>query len=180
MSSPIPKPSAAYRVVLDQKIPKRSALRFNLAIALLVWAIWLAFGGRAAIYHPVCGLENRANYGLRLSGGRRYQRRRGRDRIPIFTTLLHIAPRDARNFSLAIQSAGMGADSLSIPYLCIPIERRALLFAGIPGVFGVIFRAYFVAPLIPPVFVRRSFTVLLSSMGVALLLVNREKTVLRN
>ena len=100
--------------------------------------------------------------------------------IPIFTTLLHIAPRDARNFSLAIQSAGMGADSLSIPYLCIPIERRALLFAGIPGVFGVIFRAYFVAPLTPPVFVRRSYTVLLSSMGVALLLVNREKTVMRN
>jgi uncharacterized membrane protein YfcA len=47
-------------------------------------------------------------------------------------------------------------------------------------VLGVLFGAYFVAPLIPPVFVRTSFTVLVSSMGVALLLVNREKTVLRN
>jgi tetratricopeptide (TPR) repeat protein len=65
-------------------------------------------------------------------------------------------------------------------YLRIPIEQRALLFAGIPGVFGVVFGAYFVAPFFPPVFVRTSFTVLVSSMGVALLLINQEKTVLRN
>jgi uncharacterized protein len=100
--------------------------------------------------------------------------------FPIFTKLLHIAPRDARNFSLAIQSVGMGAASLSILYLRIPIERRALFYAGIPGTAGVVFGAYFVAPLIPPVFVRTSFTVLVTSMGVALLLLNRQRTVLRN
>jgi hypothetical protein len=43
--------SETYGVVLDQKMPKRSAVRFNLTIALLVWATWLAFGGRLAIYH---------------------------------------------------------------------------------------------------------------------------------
>ena len=74
----------------------------------------------------------------------------------------------------------MGAASLSILYLRIPIERRALFYAGISGVVGVVLGAYFVAPLIPPVFVRTSFTVLVSSMGVALLLINREKIVLRN
>jgi uncharacterized membrane protein YfcA len=74
----------------------------------------------------------------------------------------------------------MGAASLSILYLRIPIERRALFYAGIPGILGVIFGACFVAPFVPPVFVRTSFTVLVSSMGVALLLVNREKTVSRN
>lgn len=100
--------------------------------------------------------------------------------FPIFTKLLHIAPRDARNFSLSIQSVGMGAASLSILYLRIPIERRALLYAGIPGIAGVVFGAYFVAPLIPPVFVRTSFTVLVTSMGVALLLLNRQTAVLRN
>ena len=51
MSSPTPQHSATYGVVLDQKKPKRSALRFNLTIAPLVWAIWLAFGGRLAVYH---------------------------------------------------------------------------------------------------------------------------------
>jgi uncharacterized membrane protein YfcA len=100
--------------------------------------------------------------------------------FPIFTKLLHIAPRDARNFSLAIQSIGMGAATVSILYLRIPIERRAWLYAGVPGILGVALGAVFVAPRIPPIFVRTSFTVLVSSMAVALLLVNREKDVLRN
>jgi uncharacterized protein len=180
MSSPTPQPSATYGVVLDQKKPKRSAFRFNLTIALLVWAIWLTFGGRVAIYHLFADWKVALTmvFGSLVGGGT--SEGGGAIAFPIFTKLLHIAPRDARNFSLAIQSVGMGAASLSILYLRIPIERRALLFAGIPGVFGVVFGGYFVAPLIPPVFVRTSFTVLVSSMGVALLLINREKTVLRN
>jgi uncharacterized protein len=180
MTSPAPKPSATYGVVLDHKIPKRSALRFNLTIALLVWALWLAFGGRVAIHHLFSDWKVALTmvFGSLVGGGT--SEGGGAIAFPIFTKLLHIAPRDARNFSLAIQSVGMGAASLSILYLRIPIERRALLFAGIPGVFGVVLGAYFVAPLIPPVFVRTSFTVLVTSMGVALLLINREKTVLRN
>ena len=180
MSSPTPRPSATYGAALAQKIRKRSALRFNLIIALLVWALWLAFGGRFAIYHLFADWKVALTmvFGSLVGGGT--SEGGGAIAFPIFTKLLHIAPRDARNFSLAIQSVGMGAASLSILYLRIPIERRALLFAGIPGVFGVVFGSYFVAPLIPPVFVRTSFTVLVSSMGVALLLINREKTVLRN
>jgi len=180
MLSPTPKTSVTYGVVLDHKKPKRSALRFNLTIALLVWALWLVFGGRGAIYHLFVDWKVALTmvFGSLVGGGT--SEGGGAIAFPIFTKLLHIAPRDARNFSLAIQSVGMGAASLSILYLRIPIERRALLFAGIPGVFGVVFGAYFVAPFIPPVFVRTSFTVLVSSMGVALLLINREKTVLRN
>jgi uncharacterized protein len=180
MSSPTPKTSATYGVVLDQKRPKRSALGFNLTIALFVWALWLAFGGRFAIHHLFADWKVALTmvFGSLVGGGT--SEGGGAIAFPIFTKLLHIAPRDARNFSLAIQSVGMGAASLSILYLRIPIERRALLFAGIPGVFGVVFGAYFIAPFIPPVFVRTSFTVLVSSMGVALLLINREKIVLRN
>jgi uncharacterized membrane protein YfcA len=55
-----------------------------------------------------------------------------------------------------------------------------LFYAGIPGVLGVVFGGYSVAPFVPPVFVRTSFTVLVSSLGVALWLVNRDKTVWRN
>jgi uncharacterized membrane protein YfcA len=180
MSSPIHEPSVTYGAVLDKKTPKRSALRFNLAIALLVWAMWLAFGGRLAIYHLFADWQVALTmvFGSLVGGGT--SEGGGAVAFPIFTKLLRIAPRDARNFSLAIQSVGMGAASLSILYLRIPIERRALFYAGISGVVGVVLGAYFVAPLIPPVFVRTSFTVLVSSMGVALLLINREKTVLRN
>jgi uncharacterized membrane protein YfcA len=74
----------------------------------------------------------------------------------------------------------MGAASLSILYLRVPIERRALLYAGIPGIAGVIFGAIWIAPLIPPVIVRTSFTVLVTSLGISLLLVNREGGVGRN
>ena len=172
--------SATKGAPLDQKMPPRSALHFNLAIALLVWAIWLAFGRGLAIHHLLADWKVALTmaFGSLVGGGT--SEGGGAIAFPIFTKLLHIAPRDARNFSLAIQSVGMGAASLSILYLRIPIERRALFYAGIPGVLGVAFGAYFVAPLVQPVFVRTSFTVLVSSMGVALLLVNREKSVLRN
>src|SRR5580692_1126682 len=51
MSNPTHKPSAKFAAVLDKKTPKRNALRFNLSVAILVWAMWLAFGGRYAIHH---------------------------------------------------------------------------------------------------------------------------------
>lgn len=159
---------------------RRSALRFNLLIALLVWITWLAFGGRLALQHLLADWQVALTmvFGSLVGGGT--SEGGGAIAFPIFTKLLHIAPQDARNFSLAIQSVGMGSATLSILYLRIPIERRALLYAGVPGILGVALGAYFVAPHIPPVFVRTSFTVLVSSMGVALLLVNREKSALRN
>ena len=149
-------------------------------MALLVWAGWLIFGRGLAFHHLLTDWKVALTmaFGSLVGGGT--SEGGGAIAFPIFSKLLQIAPRDARNFSLAIQSVGMGAASLSILYLRIPTERRALFYAGIPGVLGVIFGAYFVAPFVPPVFVRTSFTVLVSSMGVALLLVNREKSVLRN
>jgi uncharacterized protein len=178
MSTPVPQLSARYGA--DKKTPRRSALRFNMAVALLVWVVWLVCGGKSAIHHLFADWRVALTmvFGSLVGGGT--SEGGGAIAFPIFTKLLHIAPRDARNFSLAIQSVGMGAASLSILYLHIPIERRALLYAGVPGVIGVVFGAYLVAPLIPPVFVRTAFTVLVTSMGVALLLINREKIVLRN
>jgi len=180
MSTTVHQVSTTYRTPLDQKTTGRSALRFNLAIALFVWAIWLTFGGALAIHYLFADWKVALTmvFGSLVGGGT--SEGGGAIAFPIFTKLLHIAPRDACIFSLAIQSIGMGAASLSILYLRIPIERLALFFAGIPGVLGVVFGACFVAPLIPPVFVRTSFTVAVSSMGVALFLLNREKAALRN
>ena len=180
MTSPVQQPFESNSAALNKMAPKRSALRFNLAIALLVWAAWLVFGGRDAIHHLFADWKIALTmvFGSLVGGGT--SEGGGAIAFPIFTKLLHIAPYDARNFSLGIQSVGMGAASLSILYLRIPIERRALLYAGIPGVLGVLFGAYFIAPLVPPVIVRTSFTVLVSSLGVALVLINREKTRLRN
>jgi uncharacterized membrane protein YfcA len=181
MSSPIHEPAFACNATTSQEKPRtRSALLVNLTIALFVWVMWLAFGGRLAIHHLIADWRVALTmvFGSMVGGGT--SEGGGAIAFPIFTKLLHIAPYDARNFSLAIQSLGMGSATLSILYLRIPIERRVLFYAGIPGVFGVVFGAYLVAPFVPPVIVRTSFTVLVSSLGVALLLVNREKTVSRN
>jgi len=180
MSSPTHESSVTHSDAGDLEAPKRSALRVNLAIALFVWSVWLAFGGKLAIHHLFVDWKVALTmvFGSLVGGGT--SEGGGAIAFPIFTKLLHIAPYDARNFSLAIQSVGMGSASLSILYLRVPIERRALLYVGIPGILGVVSGAYFVAPLIPPVIVRTSFTVLVSSLGVALLLVNREKSAPRN
>lgn len=137
-------------------------------------------GGRAAVQHLITDWRVALTmvFGALVGGGT--SEGGGAIAFPIFTKLLHIAPRDARNFSLAIQSIGMGAASLSILYLRIPIERRALLYAGLPGLLGVAFGSWVIAPLVPPIYVRTSFTVLVSSMGVALLLMNRNRDSSRN
>jgi len=181
MSSPIREPSLPCEAATVQEKPRtRNALLVNLTIAFFVWGIWLAFGGRLAIHHLIADWRIALTmvFGSMVGGGT--SEGGGAIAFPIFTKLLHIAPYDARNFSLAIQSVGMGSATLSILYLRIPIERRVLFYAGIPGVLGVVFGAYSVAPFVPPVFVRTSFTVLVSSLGVALWLVNRDKTVWRN
>jgi uncharacterized protein len=156
------------------------ALRFNLWLALLIWVVWLLFGGINALHHLLVDWKVALTmvFGSMVGGGT--SEGGGAIAFPIFTKLLHIAPYDARNFSLAIQSVGMGAASLSILYQRVPIERRALLYAGVPGIAGVILGARWIAPLIPPVIVRTSFTVLVTSLGIALLLVNREGGAIRN
>ena len=180
MSHPIREPLPIPSSGSGRQTFRSRALSFNLIIALVIWAAWLVFGGRFAIDHFIedWRIALTMVFGSLVGGGT--SEGGGAIAFPVFTKLLHIAPRDARNFSLAIQSVGMGAATLSILYLRIPIERRALLWAGVPGILGVVLGAYFVAPHIPPVFVRTSFTVLVSSMGVALLLANRQKNVERN
>lgn len=113
MSSPISEPSATDDTSLDQETPERSALRVNLTIALLVWGVWLVFGGKSAIHHLFADWKVALTmvFGSLVGGGT--SEGGGAIAFPIFTKLLHIAPVDARNFSLAIQSVGMGSASLS-------------------------------------------------------------------
>lgn len=173
VSAPIPTTGLAERQTARSRSAVR-ALRLNLWIALLVWTLWLIFGGQNALHHLLIDWRIALTmvFGSMVGGGT--SEGGGAVAFPVFTKLLHIAPYDARNFSLAIQSVGMGAASLSILLLRIPIERRALLYAGLPAIAGVTLGAFFVAPLVGPVIVRTSFTVLVTTLGLALLLLNRE------
>src|SRR6201996_227208 len=159
---------------------RRRARRFNLGLALLVWIAWAAIGGHAAFHALVANWRVAVTmvFGSLVGGGT--SEGGGAVAFPVFTKLLHIAAPIARSFSLAIQTVGMGAASVSILYLRIPIERRALLYAGLPGVIGVALGAYYLAPVLPPALTRVSFTVMVSSLGVALILINRSEHESRN
>lgn len=156
------------------------ALKFNLLLASLIWMAWLVLGGSNAAHHLLTEwrVVLTMAFGSLVGGGT--SQGGGAIAFPVFTKLLHVNPYDARNFSLAIQSVGMGAASLTILFLRIPIERRALLYAGVPAVAGVIFGATCLAPFTPPVVVRTSFTVLVASIGIALVLLNHANREIRN
>jgi len=159
---------------------RKRALHFNLGLALAVWIAWAAVGGDAAFRALFANWRVAVTmvFGSLVGGGT--SEGGGAIAFPVFTKLLHIPAAIARNFSLAIQTVGMGAASLSILYLRIPIERRALLYAGLPGVAGVALGAHYIAPVFPPALARASFTVMVSSLGVALVLINRSDHESRN
>jgi uncharacterized membrane protein YfcA len=96
--------------------------------------------------------------------------------FPVFTKLLHIPPAHAKVFSLAIQSVGMTAASLTIIYARIPVEWRAIGWAGLGGVPGILLGSALLAPLLPPPLVKLSFTAMATSFAVVLLLLNLGRT----
>ena len=153
--SPRLRPIAANPMTGERARFRKRALRFNLGLALLVWIAWAAIGGHAAFHALVANWRVAVTmvFGSLVGGGT--SEGGGAIAFPVFTKLLHIAAPIARNFSLAIQTVGMGAASLAILYLRIPIERRALLYAGLPGVIGVALGAYYLARLFPPAWCAR-------------------------
>lgn len=100
--------------------------------------------------------------------------------FPVFTKLLNIPPGEARVFSLAIQSIGMTCASLTILYLKIKIEWRVLIWAGMAGIAGITFCTFYIMPYVPPQLVKVAFTVMVSSLAIALWFMNRTEHVKRH
>jgi uncharacterized membrane protein YfcA len=155
-------------------------IQCNFILAAVVWSAWYLLGGHTAVESLVHNWRVAVTmiFGSLVGGGT--SEGGGAVAFPVFTKLLHIPAHEACLFSFAIQSVGMGAASLSILYLRIPIERRVLLWAGLGGISGLLLSTYFIEPYIAPVQVRVAFTVMVSSLGVALVLLNRAKSVKRH
>ncbi len=88
--------------------------------------------------------------------------------FPVFTKLLDIAPQDAKVFSLAIQSVGMVAASLTIIMLRIAIPWRLVLWISLGGVVGVTVSSLYLAPLFSAALLKVLFTALVSSFALTL------------
>jgi uncharacterized protein len=153
---------------------------FNLSVAGAIWLLWLVLGGRFALQSLVNNwqIALTMTVGSLVGGGT--SEGGGAVAFPVFTKLLHIPAHQACLFSFAIQSVGMGAASLSILYLKILIEKRVLVWAGSGGILGLVLSTYLIEPHIAPVLVRIAFTVMVSTLGVALFLTNQTNDVRRH
>ena len=85
--------------------------------------------------------------------------------FPVLTILFDIAPKIARDFSLAIQSVGMSAAAYAIFTSKIQIEKSALLYATLGGIPGICTGFYVVAPHMSPVYTKMFFVSLWLSFG---------------
>jgi len=95
--------------------------------------------------------------------------------FPVFTKVLHIPAYDAKVFSLAIQSVGMGAASLIIYLNKIPVEWRIIRWGSLGGLFGVFFGANILAQLFPSAALKMSFSLMLSGFAITLFIINRNE-----
>lgn len=92
--------------------------------------------------------------------------------FPVFTKILHIAPYDAKVFSLAIQSIGMMAATMTIIVMRVPVAWRVIIWASLGGILGVIVGSLWLAPLLSAVLIKMLFTAMVTSFALTLLLVN--------
>ncbi|MEN8216333.1 MAG: sulfite exporter TauE/SafE family protein [Pseudomonadota bacterium] len=145
-----------------------------ISIIFVVWTVWLAYLGLGgAIEYLVSNWEIvlTMSFGSVVAGATSIGG--GAVAFPVFTKVLHIPPYEAKVFSLAIQSVGMGAASLTIYLTGIKVEWRVIRWGSLGGVVGIYLGLNFLAPLLPPDVIKMSFTVMLASFAITLFALNR-------
>lgn len=92
--------------------------------------------------------------------------------FPVMTLMFDIPPQIARNFSLAIQSVGMGMASVLIVAKKIKVEYRYILLISIGGVFGFLTGTYYLCPWVLPPYAKILFVSFWLSFGIILFYYN--------
>ncbi len=153
----------------------RSKRTIVIAIALCTWTVWLSFLGVQEAFSNLINhwqIALTMFFGSIIAGGTSIGG--GAVAFPVFTKLLYISPHDAKIFSLAIQSVGMMAASLTIYLSKIPVEWRIIRWGSLGGIFGILFGLKYLAPLLPPDIIKMSFTIMLTSFSMTLFVLNKK------
>jgi uncharacterized protein len=160
--------------------PARSVVKFNLAIAAVVIVLWAVIGRARAFeaVHHHWSVSLTMAFGSLVGGGT--SEGGGAVSFPVFTKILHIPSNEARMFTYAIQSVGMGCASLSILYMRLPIERKILIYAAPAGVAGVLYSSTQLAPSMSLPQIRIYFSVMIASLALALLVLRWRRVHDRN
>lgn len=152
----------------------RRFLYANFFMASVVWLLWFYYSAPATFTilqdnWPISLTMVFGSFfaGATSTGG-------GAFAFPVLTKILQISPADARTFSLAIQSVGMSAAAAMIVVMNIRVEWYVIVWAGLGGIFGIIFGA-FLAPQIPPDLIKMLFTALVVSFATTLVLLDRSE-----
>ena len=145
---------------------------FNPILTLLVWALWYTYTEPRTlqILEQYWQISVTMVFGSFIAGAT--SEGGGAIAFPVFTKILHVLPHDAKIFSLAIQSVGMTAASLTILVLRIRLDKRVIFWASLGGIPGIVLGSSLIAPILPPVLVRLSFTAMVSSFAITLAILN--------
>lgn len=149
----------------------------SLLVAITVWILWLT-----VLTTPSHALSNLIRnweaavtmiFGSIVAGGTSMGG--GAVAFPVFTKILHVPANEAKVFSLAIQSVGMSAASLTIMAMKTRVEWRFIRWASLGGIPGIIIGSVSLAPVLPPNIIKCFFTMMIGSFGVVLFTLNRTK-----
>ena len=151
-------------------------VKVSILFALIVWTIWLILTGPSRAFSNLIANWQAAvtmTLGSMVAGGTSMGG--GAVAFPVFTKILHVPPNEAKIFSLAIQSIGMSAASLTIVAMKTQVEWRFIRWASLGGVPGIILGSAFLAPVLPSDIIKLSFTMMVCSFGIVLFVLNRTK-----
>lgn len=161
------------RSVRPSRASARSMARTNLVIAATVFVLWLLLGGQraldAVVAHRAVSLT--MTVGSLVGGGT--SEGGGAVAFPVLTKVLAVPADQARLFSFAIQSVGMGAATLTIVWNRVPLEWRAIRYGAPAAAIGVAVSAIGIAPHLDAPSVRLLFTAVLVGLAVALVISHR-------
>ncbi len=151
-------------------------IKVSILTAVVVWATWLILAGPSyALSNLIANWEAAVTmiFGSMVAGGTSMGG--GAVAFPVFTKVLHIPPSEAKVFSLAIQSIGMSAASLTIVAMRTKVEWRFIRWASLGGIPGIILGSVFLAPVLPSNVIKFSFTMMVCSFVMVLFALNRTK-----
>lgn len=148
----------------------------NLVIIAVVWSAWLiamTFMDLWGLFADNWFMSVTMAFGSFIAGAT--SEGGGAVAFPAMTLIFGIEPQVARDFSFMIQSVGMTAASLLIVWMRISVEWRAIIFAGLGGIFGVIIGIEFITQLLTPAYTKIFFVSFWLSFGVALYWINKNR-----
>jgi uncharacterized membrane protein YfcA len=142
--------------------------RTNLAIGATVFVAWFVLGGDRALQAVANHWQVSLTmvFGSLVGGGT--SEGGGAIAFPVMTKVLAVPAPQARLFTFAIQSVGMGAATLTIVLNRVPLEWKAIRNGAPWAVLGVVVSSLALAPRLDGPTVRLLFTAILVSMGLAL------------